>query len=193
MGEDAQKVFRKSRWWMRLSVCVNVHIKNALLDVLHNRVGDNQINGLTSDPQQLFSFFVKYQHEINNQKGPKLKKEQLEYLFPHNKRVETSQMDVTLVQFLIRKFCHINNAKGNWDAPDNTDNTIAANVHRAVGIRNQIFHCSNIRSETEFEDIWKRIKDILAGLHYQIDIEPMRTADLDYVRVEKMMMEGRYY
>lgn len=186
---SAQTVFEKSSWWMRLAVCINVHIKPALLNVLHNHIGDPDIIALPCDPHQLCTFLKNNKKKIENLNY--LNKDQLKALLPPNGTVDTSQFDVTLLRFLIQTFSGIKNAKGDWRKPDGSDYTIAAYVSRAVDIRNEIFHHGNIQmSEDVFDEIWQRIKIILNWLRYVEDIDPIRTDHLEYVRVQEVMTAG---
>lgn len=181
-------LFEKKKWWMRLNVCINVHIKPALLNVLHNHVGDPLITGLPCDPHQLCTFLLKNKNKFEK----RLKNDQRAALLPsHGTTVDASQFDVTLIRFLIQTFSGIKNAKGNWKEPDGSDTTIAAYVFRAACIRNEIFHSGNIQiSEDVFDDFLKRIETILAGLNYVEDIKPIKTDHLDDVRVQEVMTAG---
>lgn len=48
----------ESQEWCCLSVRINIHIKKALIGILHNTIHDPTITPLPSEPRQLFVFML---------------------------------------------------------------------------------------------------------------------------------------
>ena len=44
--DNAPEIFEKSSPWMRLSLCVNIHVKKALLQVVHNDIREPQVTAI---------------------------------------------------------------------------------------------------------------------------------------------------
>ena len=191
---ETQKAFKESSHWFKLAFCANVHIKNALRRILHNNVNDCTIKRCPSDPEELYQFLQNNKNKI--QKSRCIKSEQLSILLPTStKSVDSSSLDISLLRYLIQTFCHIKNAHGKWDEPVPSDKTICAYVYRAANIRNTIFHYSNIEKldEIRFEEIWKKMKDILTGLKYFEDIEAIKAIEpLDPTKLQGEILQGIY-
>lgn len=172
----------KSQNWCRLAICINHHLKNALIRVLHNDIKDTTITGLPSDPSQLFTFMMKNKSTLDSSLRRKvLKKDQHERLLPHGKMVDSGELDITLIRYLIRTFSGISNLDGNWKEPRGADHSIAAAVFRAADIRNVICHYNNITSleVKDFEDLWNQIECVLADLSYAVNITELKTTSFD--------------
>ena len=190
---SVQDIIKRCSPWMRISICINIHVKKALIDVLHNHIGDPQIQPLPSDPADLYAFLQTNKRKI--QKSTVIKEHQRSILLPASgQTVDSSTFDVSLTRFLIQTFSGIRNAKGDWREPDTSDQTIFAYVYRAASMRNSICHDSNIErlNATEFEKKWKQMKEILQGLKYVEEIEPFKTETLDFERYENVILEGNY-
>lgn len=183
-GQDimTEKHIKDSENWCRLAMCTNIHLKQALTDVLHNKMKNFTVTALPSDSTQLYTFMVHNKNTLDSSfKKRILKKDQYDTLLPHSKMVDSGELDITLTRYLIRTFCNISNLAGIWNEPQNYDHSIAAAVFRATGIRNQIAHFNDITSlnEIEFKDLWNQIECIMIDLCYTEDISLLKTKSLD--------------
>ena len=100
--------------------------------------------------------------------------DQWEKLFPASGNPSNvEKFDITLLHLLIREFSNLPApAKGWHKLPDETDNSIQANITRIKCFRNELSHQSSTAiSEIEFEEKWTQIssslKEILEYIHLQ--------------------------
>ena len=178
---------------MRLALCVNIHVKKALLRVAHNDIREPQITAIPSDSMALYTFLQNHKNKI--QKSTHIKAHQKSILLPTNSQsVDSSSMDISLIRYLIQTFNGIKNANNDWKEPAPTDQTLCAYVFRAANFRNQICHDNDVdkMDETTFEKKWKELKNIFQGLKYVEDVDDFKTETLDYKKLECVMLEGNY-
>lgn len=188
MTDDTQRSIIECNRWLRLAVCTNIHLKKALLSVLHNEINYSIIHGLPTDPKKLCQYLITHKKILDESLKRKiLSQDQYSDLLPHQMTVQSSALDITLIRYLIRTFCNISNACNNWKKPAIIDISIAAFVFRAAGIRNKVFHYKNMQTleEAEFESIWTEMEFILKGLKYTDNIEYLRTEPLDPVSTQR--------
>ena len=66
-NSDGKSIFCKcvneNKQWLKCLVAVNVHIRDALLEVLHI------LGGIPSDPQKLYDFFADKKQQDKNQRS----------------------------------------------------------------------------------------------------------------------------
>ena len=175
----------KSQNWLRLAICASEHIRNAVLDVLHNDVPypDPSYQGLPRDPHLLNTFLSSQQATINNLTRTRiLRQNQIDILLPPNSTMtDSSTFDIPIIQLLIRQFTPLTTAAGTWNPPNMLDISKAAFIIRASQLRNSLFHYADISSMagTEFADYWKDVKYVLNGLGYTTSVDDLKTITLD--------------
>ncbi|XP_031551601.1 uncharacterized protein LOC116288876 [Actinia tenebrosa] len=98
--------------------------------------------------------------------------EQWKSLFPTDTSCgKSTDFDITLIFKLLRNFCSLTPPPKGWDKlPDDKDLTLPADLARIKYYRNVVYaHRAKIElDDSEFQDLWKRIKDALLGIvrHY---------------------------
>ena len=158
--------------WLRLTCLLQDPIKNALLQVLHNKLKDPSYQGIPENPAALYQFFSNNQNTLNQLVRKKLlKKDQLDLLLPSTgNQTFSSQFDVTLIVLLIQNFTNLPPPQKGWKNkyPPPTDTSLAAFVIRAREWRNFINHV-NAKSINLalFQQKWQEGCDIINGLKYQ--------------------------
>ncbi|XP_066934495.1 uncharacterized protein [Clytia hemisphaerica] len=169
--------------WLRLTCFLHDPIKNALLQVLHNKLKDPSYQGIPDNPVALYQFFLNNKNTLNQLVKKKLlKKEQLDLLLPQGgNQTFSSEFDVTLITLLIQYFTTLQPKKG-WKTknPSLTDTSLAAFVIRAREWRNFINHIdAKIIDLLLFQQKWQEGCDIVNGLHYQYNTKFLETMPLD--------------
>ncbi|XP_044176153.1 uncharacterized protein LOC114952387 [Acropora millepora] len=86
------------------------------------------------------------------------------------------EFDITLLHLLIREFSNLPTpAKGWHKLPDETDDSIQANITRIKFSRNELSHRSSTAiSESEFEEKWNQISSSLEGILVHIHKQKTR-------------------
>ena len=86
------------------------------------------------------------------------------------------EFDITLLHLLIREFSNLPKpAKGWHELPDETDDSIQANITRIKCCRNELSHRSSTAiSESEFEEKWNQISSSLEGILVHIHKQKTR-------------------
>ena len=86
------------------------------------------------------------------------------------------EFDITLLHLLIREFSNLPKpAKGWHELPDETDDSIQANITRIKFSRNELSHRSSTAiSESEFEEKWNQISSSLEGILVHIHKQKTR-------------------
>ena len=77
--------------------------------------------------------------------------DQYNLLLPQSSSVYSEKFDVSLLVILLRNLCGYGFTK-NWK-PNENDNSITANIHRCVGIRNKIQHLPPKVTKEDMDDI----------------------------------------
>ena len=91
------------------------------------------------------------------------------------------KFDITLLHLLIREFSNLPTpAKGWHKLPDETDDSVEANITRIKFFRNKVFHsyCTAI-SESKFEEKWNQISSSLEGILVHIHKQKTRSLKND--------------
>ncbi|XP_065924563.1 uncharacterized protein [Magallana gigas] len=111
----------------------------------------------------------------------------------YNKRY--SDFDITLLYFLLRNICSISPHKNKWgNNPENTDNSVSANIERVRISRNEWYgHATDFSlSDSDFERKWNHISQIVkelecylgTGTKYQDTLILLKTDFMDTKSIE---------
>ncbi|XP_052703942.1 uncharacterized protein LOC128180116 isoform X2 [Crassostrea angulata] len=106
-----------------------------------------------------------------------------------------SDFDITLLYFLLRNVCSISPHKNKWgNDPENTDNSVSANIERVRISRNEWYgHATDFSlSDSDFERKWKHISQIVkelecylgTGTKYQDTLIKLKTCVMDPESIE---------
>ena len=164
------KFFNENEHWIRCIIAIYHHLRNALLDILHD-----PDNGLPRDPKDLYD---KLKKELNKNKFSKLIKtlsdQQIAILMPSCKRSNSQEWDNTLIIAIIRNFYQgLDPPKGEdgWQTkkPEDDDLSLAAYLVLAREIRNFFVHnvMDKFKKLSDFKLQWDAIRTILVGLKYK--------------------------
>ena len=172
------KLFNEYDYWIRCVIFVNHHIRNALLDILHD-----DKHGLPRDPVGLYERLTEeYNKSSRNNKFRKFfdsVKHKIEgpILMPSNKESDSQKWDNTLIVRMISIFRRdIREPKNGWTSKESDvvdeDFPLPGNLILAREIRNLFFH-SVICKMTLYEYKLKKenIRNILLGLGYKHILE----------------------
>ena len=167
------KLFNEYDHWIRCVIDINHHVRNALLDILHD-----EENGLPRDPKKLYK---KLDDEYNKSKNNKLKKlcekkllnnKQLAILRPSCRESNSRDWDIPLINMMIRNFYkNLRPPKGGWkiESPEKDDFSLAAFLLLSGEIRNIFFHAvmEKYIPLGEYKSKKEDIRNILVGLGYK--------------------------
>ena len=176
---------KEIEYWIRLATFLHEPLKNALLRILHNTSGDTSYDGLLTDPHQLYKELqTKHLNKINKLKKKRiLKQDQIDLIFPKDKKTDSSKFDITLICILIRNCCdRLPPPVNGWDDknPPAHDTSIAANVVRAREWRNYVHHTEPKDIDQQiFDDKWMKGTTIIHDLNYCYDTRQLKTISLD--------------
>ena len=185
MGNEFSKGFGENKEWLKCLVAVNVHIRDALLEVLH----DPLRGGIPSDPQELYDFF---QEKEQQDKIKALKKKrvlndhQIALLLPQNQRTFSEKWDVTVTCAVIINFSNLPEPTNGWFSKllDPNDFSVSAFVVVARDeVRNKLIHGTpdEYKDEKIFRPFWSRIDLTLTTFNYKkiIDFYNLDTSKVD--------------
>ena len=182
MSDSAKDVVEKCEFWIRVNLALEVCVKEALIDILHNIHNDPSYKGLPTDPIDLYQYLLRCK---SKQAYKKLKPDQWALLCPTSGRSNPIEWDITLIIFVIRNETTLKPSHG-WSkdkSPPLTDITKGGCIDHAKHLRNDLNHGSAdaISTQPQFDRYWDRIKRILNGLYYQnMDkFHELKTASLD--------------
>lgn len=166
------KYFNEYEHWIRCIIAINHHIRNALLDILHDPE-----NGLPRNSKKLYNELEKeYEKGKNNKLKYLIKKkilstEEINLLMPDSGISNSQDWDITVIIVVIRNFYKgLKAPKGGWGTiPNDDDISLAAYLVLAREIRNLFFHSvmDKFKPLSELEFQMKTIKKILVGLAYK--------------------------
>ena len=169
MGNECSRSFDENKQWLKCLVAVNVHIRDALLEVLHNPL----LGGIPSDPQQLYDFFQEKDQQDKIKELAKrrvLSAEQIVLLLSQNQRTFSSKWDTTLICVVIINFSKLPPPSNGWFKPlDVGDISVSAFVLVARNeLRNRLNHAtaSDFNNEKTFAAFWFRIEQSLKIFKY---------------------------
>ena len=169
MGNECSRSFDENKQWLKCLVAVNVHIQDALLEVLH----DPLRGGIPSDPQELYDFFHKkeQQDKIKELKKKRvLNDNQVALLLPQNQRTFSKKWDTTVIFVVIINFSNLPEPTNGWFQPlDPNDFSDSAFVVVARNdVRNRLIHGTPYEFEDEkiFRPFWSKIAELLKTFKY---------------------------
>ena len=139
--------------WVKCSVATDIHLKNNLLEILHNKT-----NGLPEDPKDLYTFFQNNRKNIGR-KGSKKKlqlfPDQLNIILPpQGNEVDSKSCDITLIVALIKAFIP--------GCP------YLLTVDKAREFRNNLKHgtIEDIQTEQQLQTKITEIRNLLTQMNY---------------------------
>ena len=182
MSDSAKDVVEKCEFWIRVNLALEVCVKEALIDILHNIHNDPSYKGLPTDPIDLYQYLLRCK---SKQAYKKLKPDQWALLCPTSGRSNPIEWDITLIVFVIRNETTLKPLHG-WStdkSPPLTDITKGGCIDHAKHLRNDLNHGSvdAVSTQPKFDRYWDRIKRILKGLDYQNmkKFHELKTTSLD--------------
>lgn len=169
MAKSRAEVTDEIENWQRAKLIGEVCIKEALLDILHNRNNDPGYVGLPEDGQKLYQRMVVLRK--NHQKVSRIvSRRHWDLLCPPSGVSNSNDWTILTIVFVIQYEKLIPPPKDGWRIPPNKhDTSKAANVLRAKYIRNQIRHSSvnEMRDLERYNELIRQIEDVLTGLEYR--------------------------
>ena len=105
MGGTISTAVLNNKNWVKCNLATDIHLRNSLLEILHNTKKDVGYTGLPENPVALYQHFVSKNHLIGlKRSGKKLQlfPDQYELVLPSNKQeVDSQSFDITLIVALI--------------------------------------------------------------------------------------------
>ena len=143
MGGTISTAILNNKNWVKCNLATDIHLRNNLLEILHNTKKDGGYTGLPEDPVALYQYFDSKRNLIGKKgSGKKLQlfPDQYDLVLPSNKQeVDSQSFDITLIVTLIRKFI--------LGCP------FAATVEKAALFRNDLKHgtLADFKTEQQLE------------------------------------------
>ena len=144
--------------WAKCNLANDIHLRNNLLEILHNTNKDVSYTGLPEDPAALYQYFDNKKHLIGlkgSKKKLQLFPDQYDLVLPSNKReVDSKSFDTTLIVTLIRKFI--------LGCP------FAATVEKAAVFRNDLKHgtLDDFKTKQQLKTKLLTIQSYLQNMNY---------------------------
>lgn len=186
-------------YWIRVNLGVELHVKKALLDILHNFHNDGSYDGLPKDPQQLYIQMQQFKSTMSGCLSPRvLNTDQWDKICPPNENsVLSDKWDITIIIVVIINWTNLLAPVGGWrqKMPQPNDNSKAAFVLRARELRNTTKHGSlqDVETLAEFQTLWTKMKAILMGLTYDRgkmeDFDKLKTGSLKMLKWKDMLVK----
>ena len=176
-GSTSTNVMRNKNW-AKCNISTEIHLKNNLLEIFHNKTKDARFDGLPEDPSALYQYFYdrKYLFGLKGSgKELQLFPDQYKLVLPSNKQeVDSQSFDITLIATLIRKFIP--------NCP------FAATIDEARKFRNKLKHgtLDDFKTEQQLRTNLKTIYDLLKEMNYS------KLADFvvaDIIKDEKFLID----
>ena len=103
MGGQISTTSLQNKNWAKCGLAAEIHLRNNLLEILHNKTNDPSYDGLPEDPKDLYIFFQN--NIISNKKKKKFFPDQLDIILPQQgDQVDSKECDITLITGLIKEF-----------------------------------------------------------------------------------------
>ena len=170
MSTPTAVVVRECNYWIRVNLAAENHLRDALLNILHNRDNDPSYVGLPEDEVLFYHRMVKFKlREQNNLKNV-IKLDQWNILCPPTGKTQSKKLDITLIVIVIRYETKLTPPCGGWilKLPHRIDVSKAAFCLLARELRNKIKHgtVEDISTLIQFDEFWAKFEFILIGLCY---------------------------
>ena len=108
MGGQISTTVLKNQNWAKCGIAAEIHLKNNLLEILHNKNNDPRYVGLPEEPAALYIFFQNNKGRIGtkaSKKKVKLFPDQIDIILPkQGNQVNSEDCDITLIVALIYGF-----------------------------------------------------------------------------------------
>ena len=143
----------------------------------------------SSDPKTLFKELSAHKAILKGCLRRKiLYREQYALLLPSNGLSDSKTFDISLLIFLLRELCALQEPITGWDAdPSPTDQTESANLVRVRKGRNKIQHRPLQWDVTSFNSLWDEIGESLIGLGATKDeLKELKECPIDPVKVQEL-------
>ena len=149
MGKELSKEIKDNEYYVRCSLALDVHLKQATLDVLHNSNNVPGYQGLPEDPddlhKELLKFFTAKKIKKLEGKGV-LKPDQKLLLFPVNQKPVSNTFDITLIVLTIKTCLKL-------------PNNLSQAIDDARELRNNFKHATleQFKTKLQFNIKWNEI------------------------------------
>ncbi|XP_057299018.1 uncharacterized protein LOC130629714 [Hydractinia symbiolongicarpus] len=164
-----------------------VTLLNECCDHLREILHDPARGNMPRDKKQLYLSLKKYKKHLNH-----LKRDQLEIVFPQDKKTDSELFDITILCDVLINCCHgIQAPIGGWRTrtPQPNDFSVGADIIRIRNERNNVMH-GRAMSSAQYNQLWNAIEGILRRLGYDItkikDLKSGCLNDLDLFKIEIM-------
>lgn len=201
MSTPGYIVAANADYWIRVNLAVEIHLKQALLDILHNTDNDPTYQGLPRDGKQLYARMVQFKATYQKKLARVLKKDQWDVLCDQKIGISDSkQWDITLIVVVIINELQLPPPLNGWQQfpPAAHDKSKAAFVLFARYLRNMVKHGSlkDVATVQQFSTIWNQIESALQDVNYKNmkDFNELKTSDLEfYTAAAVNVMKAKYH
>lgn len=193
MSTPGYIVTANADYWIRVNLAVEIHLKQALLDILHNVDNDPAYQGLPKDGKLLYAKMVQFKAKHQKKLVKVLKKDQWDVLCNQATGISDSKhWDITVIIVVIINELQLPAPLDGWKQfpPAAHDKSKAAFVLIARYLRNMVKHGSlkDVVTVQQFNTIWGQIKSALQDGNYRnmMDFNELETRDLEFYTVAAM-------
>ena len=176
-----------ANYWIRVNLALELHLKQALLDILHNFDNDVAYQGLPTDSKQLYARMDKFRKSAQGKKLAKkvIRKDQWDVLCnPSKVDSDSQEWDITLIVVVISNVLRLPASLSGWaNFPVVTDLSKAAFVLRVRYLRNKVIHSSlKVFTLQQFQNVWQEIEDALSSVNYSKmkELKELQSEDLEF-------------
>ena len=155
-------------YWIRAELAVEMFLREALLEVIHNDRGDFSYKGLTRDKLKLHAILFEFKVTKQCKLKGKVSKKQWDTMCPISGMTNSEAFDVTTEIVIIREKLELRpSVEWNDKYVSNPEN-IADYCILARELRNKVKHQTlrNIITDSQFQNIWEEFRKILVGLNF---------------------------
>ncbi|XP_057297870.1 uncharacterized protein LOC130628860 [Hydractinia symbiolongicarpus] len=178
-GLTHQTLIAKNEYQLKL-----VTLSNEACDYLRSMLHDPKRGNMPRDEKQLYQALLPFKKKLNH-----LKKDQLEIVFPQNKKTNSALFDITLLCDILINCCRgIQAPVGGWKikSPQPNDFSDGAEIIRIRIARNKVMHGRAINA-IQYNQSWNNIEAILQRLGYDVtqsvDLKTGCLKDMELFRV----------
>ena len=146
-----EPALEKFQYFLCIDIGIELCLKNALLDIMHNVHGDKRYKGFPKEPIELFQIFS----VIKSDGRLYLNEDQWKLLCPKSRKTDVKRFDISLIVRVLL-YC--------LDLPaDYKENCKSARI-----FLNAFKHISvhDIQTESKFMVHWNKLEKILQGVKY---------------------------